>query len=541
MNANLETRRADLPGVRSRPAGFVSDVTAHTGDLPGKSGHTDPQQPFLELRSIAKSFGPVEAIKDVSLKLRRGRVHTLLGENGAGKSTLMKILAGVYAPTRGELLLQCRPVVFHRPADAQAAGISIIYQELSLATNLSVAENIYAGHEPRRYGIVDFRALTKQTQQLMDELGIHIDPGAPVSRLSMAQRQLVEIAKALSHDAELVIMDEPTSSLSDREAEILFEIVMKLKARGKAVVYISHRMDEIMRISDDISVMRDGRYISTSDKNDTTIGTLINLMVGREMSDVYPGRAQPYLRPARPLLEVNALNLAGKFLDISFALHAGEILGFFGLIGAGRSDVMNALFGVGRPEGEILMNGKRVKLRSPQDAIAAGIAFVTEDRKHQGLVLMHSIAQNVTMASFELKGSRFGILSNSFERNETRHAIERMNIRASGADQAVGDLSGGNQQKVVLSKWLALKPKVLILDEPTRGVDVGAKFEIYRVMRELAAAGTAIILVSSELPEALAMSDRLAVMREKRIVKQFDAAGLSPQAVMSYATGAMQS
>jgi ribose transport system ATP-binding protein len=535
MNATLETRRAQPPAPRS--AALASGVM----DLHDEPVGAGDQLPFLELRSIAKSFGPVEAIKDVSLKLRRGRVHTLLGENGAGKSTLMKILAGVYEPTRGELLLRGQPIRFSRPAESQAAGISIIYQELSLATNLSVAENVFAGHEPRRFGIVDFRALTRQTQQLMDELGIHIDPGTPVSRLSIAQRQLVEIAKALSHDAELVIMDEPTSSLSDREAEILFDIVMKLKARGKAVVYISHRMDEIMRISDDISVMRDGRYISTSDKNDTTIGTLINLMVGREMSDVYPRRTQPPVRRTQPLLEVRGLAREGKFSDIGFDLFAGEILGFFGLIGAGRSDVMNALFGVGRASGEILMNGRRLKLRSPEDAIAAGIAFVTEDRKHEGLVLMHSIAQNVTMASFELKGSRFGILSNRFERDETRSAIERMNIRASSADQAVGDLSGGNQQKVVFSKWLALKPKVLILDEPTRGVDVGAKFEIYRVIRELAAAGTAIILVSSELPETLAMSDRLVVMREKRIVKQFDAAGLSPETVMSYATGAMQS
>ncbi|HEY2000634.1 sugar ABC transporter ATP-binding protein [Paraburkholderia sp.] len=544
MNANLDTGRAQPPG--SRPGPGFGRVDPAGPDLSGNNsgnscGSADTQLPLLELRSIAKSFGPVEAIKDVSLKLQRGRVHTLLGENGAGKSTLMKILAGVYEPTRGELLLRGKPVTFTRPADAQAAGISIIYQELSLATNLSVAENVFAGHEPRRFGVADFRALTRRTQQLMDELGIHIDADAPVARLSMAQRQLVEIAKALSHDAELVIMDEPTSSLSDREAEILFDIVMKLKARGKAVVYISHRMNEIMRISDDISVMRDGRYISTSDKHGTTIGTLINLMVGRAMSDVYPRRAQPYVRPAQPLLEVRGLSLANTFSDISFALHAGEILGFFGLIGAGRSDVMNALFGVGSPSGEIVMNGKRLKLRSPEDAISAGLAFVTEDRKHQGLVLMHSIAQNVTMASFERKGSRFGMLSSRFEREATRNAIDRMKIRASHADQAVGDLSGGNQQKVVFSKWLTLTPKVLILDEPTRGVDVGAKFEIYRVIRELAAAGTAIILVSSELPEALAMSDRLVVMREKRIVKQFDAAGLSPETVMSYATGAMQS
>lgn len=496
--------------------------------------------PFVELRSIAKSFGPVEAIRNVSLTLRRGRVHTILGENGAGKSTLMKILAGVHEPTRGELLLRGQRVAFANPSESQAAGISIIYQELSLATNLSVAENIFAGHEPRRFGIVDFKSLFRRAQDLLDDLGIAIDARAPVARLSMAQRQLVEIAKGLSRNAELVIMDEPTSSLSDREAEVLFNIVTKLKARGTAVVYISHRMDEIMRISDDISVMRDGQYICTHDKNETTIGALINLMVGREMSDVYPPRTTPLDATRAPLLEVRNLTIDGKFHDISFSVRPGEIFGFFGLIGAGRSDVMNALFGIGRPTGQILMDGKTLRLRSPESAISAGIAFVTEDRKHEGLVLMHSIAQNVTMASFERKGSRFGILSRKFEQNETRDAIARMKIRTAGPHQAVGDLSGGNQQKVVFSKWLSLKPKVLILDEPTRGVDVGAKFEIYRVMRELADAGTAIILVSSELPEALAMSDRLAVMREKRFVKEFETTGLTQETVMSYATGAAQ-
>jgi ribose transport system ATP-binding protein len=463
-----------------------------------------PTVPLLELRGIAKSFGPVEAIKDVSLSILPGRVHTLLGENGAGKSTLMKILAGVHAPTRGEIFLNGSLATFANPGESQKAGIAIIYQELSLAKNLSVAENMFAGHEPRRFGVVDFKRLYAQAQTLLDDLGIDIDATAPVSRLSMAQRQLVEIAKALSRDASLVIMDEPTSSLSDREAEILFHIVTKLTAKGAAVVYISHRMDEIMRISDDISVMRDGRYIATLQKD-------------------------------------NNLTLAGQFEDISFQIHAGEILGFFGLIGAGRSEVMKALFGIGRPNGEITMSGKRLKLRNPAHAIREGIAFVTEDRKHEGLVLMHSIANNVTMASFEEHGSRFGILNRRFERDETANAITRMNIRASGPFQAVGNLSGGNQQKVVFSKWLALKPKVLILDEPTRGVDVGAKFEIYRVIRELAASGTAIILVSSELPEALAMSDRLVVMREKRIVHEFDAhAGLpiTQEEVMSYATGA---
>jgi ribose transport system ATP-binding protein len=500
-----------------------------------------PIVPLLELRGIAKSFGPVEAIKDVSLSILPGRVHTLLGENGAGKSTLMKILAGVHAPTRGEIFLNGSPATFANPGESQKAGIAIIYQELSLAKNLSVAENMFAGHEPRRFGVVDFKRLYAQAQTLLDDLGIHIDATAPVSRLSMAQRQLVEIAKALSRDASLVIMDEPTSSLSDREAEILFHIVTKLTAKGAAVVYISHRMDEIMRISDDISVMRDGRYIATLQKDETTIGALIAMMVGREMNDVYPRRETPYTCPSMPLLKVNNLTLAGQFEDISFQIHAGEILGFFGLIGAGRSEVMKALFGIGRPSGEITMSGKHLKLRNPAHAIREGIAFVTEDRKHEGLVLMHSIANNVTMASFEEHGSRFGILNRRFERDETANAITRMNIRASGPFQAVGNLSGGNQQKVVFSKWLALKPKVLILDEPTRGVDVGAKFEIYRVIRELASAGTAIILVSSELPEALAMSDRLVVMRERRIVHEFGASGELPitqEEVMSYATGA---
>ncbi|MGI4983030.1 MAG: sugar ABC transporter ATP-binding protein [Janthinobacterium lividum] len=494
--------------------------------------------PLLELRSIAKSFGQVEAIKDVSLSIHAGRVHTLLGENGAGKSTLMKILAGVHAPSRGEILFNGQPANFANPAAAKRAGIATIYQELSLAANLAVAENIYAGHEPRRFGVVDFRALYARAQALLDELGIDIGVHEPVARLSMAQRQLVEIAKALSQPASLVIMDEPTSSLSDREADILFHIVGKLTCRGCAVVYISHRMDEIMRISDDISVMRDGRYIATVDKRQTTIHDLIAMMVGREMADAYPRRERPFEPPSRPLLSVRHLNVPGKFVDISFDVHAGEVLGFFGLIGAGRSDVMQALFGIRRAQGEIAMDGRPLRLRHPRDAIRAGIGFVTEDRKHQGLVLMHSIAHNVTMASFMSEGSRFGILSRKFEREQADLAIAQMKIRAAGPHQAVGQLSGGNQQKVVFSKWLALKPRLLILDEPTRGVDVGAKFEIYSVIRELAAAGTAVILVSSELPEALAMSDRLIVMREKRIVQQIDAAGLTQETVMAHATGA---
>lgn len=490
----------------------------------------------LAVNEITKRFGPVNALKKVSLTIRRGKVHTLLGENGAGKSTLMKILAGVYQPTSGEIIFNDRRITLTNPAHSRRAGIAIIFQELSLSNNLTVAENIYANNEPASYGYINDRKLVSDCRQLLSELGIAIDPQQIVGSMSIAQRQLVEIAKALSYPSQVVIMDEPTSSLSDSEAEILFGIIDKLKQRGTAVIYISHRMEEIMRVSDDISVMRDGQYIATHRRENTTIKQLIAEMVGREMQDIYPARiGAPPEEKEKPLLEVRHLSCVDRFDDISFSLRAGEVVGFFGLVGSGRSDVMKALFGMEKYQGEILIEGTQVTIRNPGQAIGQGIAFVTENRKEEGLVLMHDVNMNIHHIGFQFSDSP--LISQKQELNKTARAIKRMNIRVSSPWQRVGTLSGGNQQKIVLSKWLEIAPRILILDEPTRGVDVGAKFEIYNVMRQLAAKGTAIILVSSELPEVMAMSDRLIVMRNKTIAAALSCRELTQTQVMNEATG----
>lgn len=498
-------------------------------------------QVLLEVQSIGKSFGPVEALKEVSLSLRAGRVHTLLGENGAGKSTLMKILAGVYQPTRGKIFLDGKETSFENPAASTASGIAIIFQELSLASNLTVAENVFANHAPQRLGIVDEKKLFQQAQDLLRDLHIPIDPSAQVASLSMAQRQLVEIAKALSRPSRVVIMDEPTSSLSNQEAEILFGIIEQLKRQGRAVVYISHRMEEIMKVSDDISVLRDGQYIRTLDRNETDIGALIALMVGREMRDIYPPRLDTPPSEQTPLLSVKNLSSRNLFDDVSFDVGRGEVVGFFGLVGAGRSDVMNAIFGMVKSEGRIEINGRHVRINSPVDAIANGIAFVTENRKEQGLVLSQSVMHNISMVKVHYRSKNSSLVQRRDEEDLTRSSVDKLTIKTANVEQAASELSGGNQQKIVLAKWLAIKPAILILDEPTRGVDVGAKFEIYGLIRRLAAQGTAIILVSSELPEVLAMSDRLVVMRTKKAVKEFKCSGLTPELVMSYATGAISS
>jgi ribose transport system ATP-binding protein len=355
----------------------------------------------------------------------------------------------------------------------------------------------------------------------------------------MAQRQLVEIAKALSVPSRIMIMDEPTSSLSRTEAQILFGIIERLKAQGKVVIYISHRMDEVMRISDEISVMRDGRLLCTLQRQNATIEELISLMVGREMRDIYPPRRASPTREVTPVLEVRGLSSPGKFHAVDFSVHSGEVLGIFGLIGSGRTEVMKALFGLHRPAGQILIDGKPVQLGSPADAIAHDMAYVTENRKEEGLVLQHSVTRNINMVYFHRGGARFGLVDPDAEARMTHDALERMHIKSVSPEQSVGTLSGGTQQKIVFAKWMGLKPRIFILDEPTRGIDVGARYEIYNLMRELAAAGTAIILVSSDLAEVLSMSDRLLVMRERCIVKELNTAGLSQEEVMSYATGVL--
>ena len=515
--------------------------------MPGPTAHGRPGRamldavappPMLEARALAKSFGAVQALKGVSFRLRAGTVHTLLGENGAGKSTLLKILAGVHRPDGGQLLVAGAQARLGSPADAQRHGIAIVHQELSLAPNLSVADNLFAARLPQRAGCVDRRALRRDAAALLARLGMDLDPDAQVADLSLAQRQLVEIAKALAQPSRIVIMDEPTSSLSDSEAQILFTLIARLKAEGRAIIYVSHRMDEIMRISDEITVMRDGSSICTLARDETDIGALIALMVGRQMQDIYPPRGPAPDRSTRALLQVRGLGLAGRFEGIDFEVHAGEIVGFFGLVGSGRSDVMDALFGMHRCTGSILMHGRPLRLRSPADAIGHGVAFVTENRKEQGLVLDQSVQHNICMV--QVHSGRGGALltDEAAEQSLARACVQRLKIRVAGLQQPVRQLSGGNQQKIVFAKWLAMRPRLLVLDEPTRGIDVGAKFEIYALIRELAAAGTAVILVSSELPEALALSDRLLVMRNKRLVQSLDTLHLRQETVMAHATGA---
>lgn len=494
---------------------------------------------LLQLRGIGKTFTGVAALRDINLTVRAGRVHTLLGENGAGKSTLIKILAGVHQPSGGSMMLSGAPYAPASPREAAARGIAVVFQELSLCNNLTVAENILATREPARYGIINRRALYRRARQLVDELQLPVDVDARVADLSIAQRQLVEIAKGMSHEAKVVILDEPTSSLSEAEAEILFAIIARLKAAGKAVIYISHRMEEIMRLSDDITVMRDGQYIATLPRAETTVAELIALMVGRKMEQMYPPRLPETPPPdaAPPALEVRALSHSRAFRDVSFAVHPGEILGFFGLVGAGRSEVMNAIFGMMPASGEVRLDDEAVRIRHPADAIHYGIGFVTENRKEQGLVLAQAVRRNISMAALKRFAARLGFLRFAAEREAATADVARLAVRTASIEAAAETLSGGNQQKIVLAKWLGTYPHVLILDEPTRGVDVGAKFEIYRIIRQLAAEGTAILLVSSELPELLGLADRIVVMHEGHVSATLAPDHFQPQTLMAAATG----
>ena len=494
---------------------------------------------ILEIKDVTKVFGAVSALKNMQLKVRPGRVHTILGENGAGKSTLMKILAGVHQPTSGSIMLDGEPYAPTNPQDAAKAGLTIVFQELSLCNNLTVAENILATREPARAGFINDKALVRKAAALVKELGLPVSVTDKVGDLSIAQRQLVEIAKGLSIAAKVVILDEPTSSLSDSEAEILFEIIARLKAQGVAVIYISHRMEEIMRLSDDITVVRDGSYITTREKSETTIDELISLMVGRDMDEIYPARDVPApSMDEKPILAVRGLSRDGEFENLTFDVRPGEILGFFGLIGSGRSEVMNTLFGMRQPTtGAIAIDGQDVKIASPVDAIDKRIGFVTENRKEEGLVLSHSVETNISMVSLGDYAGGFGFLKRRRERQAAVAEVGRLAIKTASLDTTAGSLSGGNQQKIVLAKWLLTKPRILILDEPTRGVDVGAKFEIYKIIRQLAAEGTAILLVSSELPEVIGMSDRAVVMSEGRMTAIATKDQMTPEKIMSFATG----
>jgi rhamnose transport system ATP-binding protein len=490
--------------------------------------------PRVELRRISKSFGATAALTDVSMDLRAGEIHALVGENGAGKSTLVKILAGVHQPDSGTILLEGVPTLIHGPAQSRALGIAVVHQEPRLFPDLTVAENVFIGHAPSGLlGSIDWRAMRRAAQALFAELDVQFDVGAPVRGLSMADQQLIEIAKALSVDAGSLILDEPTASLSAHEVERLFTIVRRLRDRGVAILFVSHRLDEVFALCDRATVFRDGRHVVTAATNELTTADLIRHMVGRTVS-LFPKVENPI---GEVLLEVSGLTRVGVFRDVGFSVRAGEILGLAGLVGAGRSEVARVLFGIDRRDGgEVRLAGKLVDFAAPSAAMHEGIAYLPEDRHQEGLVLDFTIAQNVTLPILPRLFPRL-LVSASTERRVAREHTEQFNVRMTGVDQEVGALSGGNQQKVVLAKWLAAGPRVLILDEPTRGIDIGAKVEVHRLISELAASGLAIILISSDLPEVLAMSDRIVVLHEGRVTAEISRDQATQERVMFAATG----
>ncbi len=491
--------------------------------------------PALAMRGVSKSFGAVNALRDVRLDLFAGEVHGLVGENGAGKSTLVKVLAGAHPPDAGALTLHGHPLGLTGPADARAAGIAVIYQEPTLFADLSVAENIFIGRQPlRSLRRIDTAAMRARSLELFRRLGVHLEPDRLARGLSIADQQLVEIAKALSFDARILVMDEPTAALSGVEVERLFAVVRSLRDAGGAVLFISHRFDEVFALCDRITVMRDGRWVSTDAAADLTVDTVVRRMVGRDVSFLYPKNAT---QPGDLALEVRGLTRRGVFADVSFSVRAGEIVALAGLVGAGRSEVVRAVFGVDRPDtGEVRVAGRRLPSGRPAAAIAAGLALVPEDRRQQGLVMALSVERNATLTR-RWKLSRYGLLGRAAERRAAAEWTRRLQVNAGRLADAVSMLSGGDQQKVVLAKWLSTTPRVLIVDEPTRGIDVGTKAEVHRLLSQLAADGVAVLMVSSELPEVLGMADRVLVMHEGRLVSEIPREQADEESVMFAATG----
>src|ERR671921_2984632 len=495
----------------------------------------DGSPPLLQLVGVTKRFGGVVAVRDVDFELRPGEVHALVGENGAGKSTLMKIADGLYAPDEGRLEVGGQPAAFSSPRDAEAAGIAMIPQELDLFPELSVAENLFVGRKrPRtRWGGLDRNAMRAEARRRLGSLGVDLDVTARVKRLSAANQQIVAIARALVGDARAVVMDEPTSSLTDREARQLFRIIEELTSGDVGVVYISHRLEEIFEIAERITVLRDGRLITTAPASELDAEELVRLMVGRPLNELFSRHPHD---PGEVALEVRGLTREGEFADVDLTLRRGEILGLAGLVGAGRTELAQAIFGIRPPEfGEILVDGEKAGIRSPQAAMDRGIFYVPEERRSQGLILPFSIKNNITLSILE-RISRFGFVPRSERQTADRFAKE-LSIRGAEMSDPVARLSGGNQQKVVVAKSLAREPSVLLLDEPTRGVDVGAKSEIYRLIDDLAREGKAILFISSELEEVLSMADRILVMRECRISGEFGREEATQENVMTAATG----
>ncbi len=486
------------------------------------------------MQGIRKAFPGVVALDGVDLEVRRGEVHVLLGENGAGKSTLMKILSGGERRDAGVITIDDVTMALATPRAARDAGVAIIHQELALVPQMTVAENIFLGRAPARHGFVDHARMASESAALLARIGADVDPQALVGTLSIAQQQLVEIARALSLEARILIMDEPTSALTERETERLFGVIRGLTARGTAVIYISHRLDEIFAIGDRITVLRDGRHVATQVVRTADRRQLVRLMADREVQDRVPGR----LRDAGAArLQVEGLSRHGALHDVSFRVHAGEIVGFAGLLGAGRTEMARAIFGLDAIDGgTIRVDGRLITIATPRQAIAAGIGFVTEDRKREGLVLERSVRDNIALPILQLL-SRLGLVRRVAEHDAATDAVRDLRIRTPSVQQLARNLSGGNQQKVVLAKWLATGARILFLDEPTRGVDVGAKQEIHQLIEALAASGVAIVLMSSELPEVLALADRVLVMREGRIAGEFVRDDATAERVMACAVG----
>ena len=513
---------------------------------------------LLRMQDVCKSFPGVQALDAVTLDVGHGEILGLIGENGAGKSTLMKILSGVYPMDSGAISMDGEPVHIHNPHQGQQLGISIIYQEFNLMPNLSVMENIFVGREFGRYGLIDRATLRRQTQVLLDRLGVRLSPDAIVRDLSVAEQQMVEIAKALSLQVRVIIMDEPTSALSETEVQHLLAIMRDLKSDGIGVIFISHRLEEVLGICDRVTVLRDGKNVGSIAASEATQDHLIRMMVGRSRNELFHSEerftasagAAAASQAAVPapgqdvVLEVRGLTRRGTAIDaaatvldnVSFDLRRGEILGLAGLVGAGRTETVRVIFGADRCDsGEILIDGKPVSIASPLDAIGYGIGFVPEDRKEQGLVLGLSVRENVALPNLDSM-SRFGFVRLAQEAQRVKEYVQALQIRTPNLDKSVLNLSGGNQQKVVISKWLMLQPRILIMDEPTRGIDVGAKAEIYRLMNQLVESGVSIIMISSELPEVLAMSDRVVCMARGRVTGILTHAEATPELVMRYCT-----
>jgi len=494
------------------------------------------QIPILEMKNVTKAFYGVVALNDINFSLQKGEIHALLGENGAGKSTLMKILSGVYFPDKGRIFIDGNEYRFKNTVDAREAGIAIIHQELNLCENLSVADNMFLGRENPKFGILNAQSIKTQTQKILDSLSLSIAADSIVSSLPIAQKQMIEIAKAVSLDARILVMDEPTSSLTSAEEEVLFELIERLKKNGTTIVYISHKLSEIFRVCDRVTVLRDGEYIGTKDINEVTEESLIAMMVGRSITNVYPSSSHK-IDHTKPVFEVKNLCASSYVKDASFCVYPGEILGFSGLVGSGRTEIAKAIFGCFKKTGgSIFLDGTEVVIDNPRHAIKQGIAFVTEDRKLEGLALGLSVGDNITASNYDLV-SQAGIVQKQKSNNLISKGIEKLRVKTSGAKTHTGFLSGGNQQKVILARCLSKDIKLLILDEPTRGIDIGAKTEIYSLMRELSAKGMAIIMISSELPEILGMCDRIAVMKSRRIVKFLDKKDANQETVMTYAAG----